>query len=430
MREKSRNIFSALAKVVTVGALVVSMATIGNAQELTIIGHKVHERVSTGKAGGDFAGEWAAAKNTKINWLTFNVQAVHERLFREASLGSTTIDVGFAANRYYKPQFPEMFQALDDYLASAPIKDFDELPKGMLGALTYGGKLYGIPFRHATAALHVNTAILKEKGVAVPKTFEELLSAARKLTFTRSNGTKVHGLLLDYRSPAILTDFARAMNNGDFLTPDFELKANSPDMIGAVEEVVKLFKEGVLPEAFLNFKTEDVITYMQQERAAMAISPFGRYRNFNDAKKSKAAGKIISIAVPKSEKLEGFNVAPIRTEFWAMLIPKNSDNKDLAWDYIRNSVSPENTIRAAVNGNGPIRPSAYADQRVKDLVPYASDEQAALSVARPPLPGFTNSARVEDIFIEEVESALLGLKTTREALDSVQARSLPLLPSK
>ena len=425
MRKKTNKIVRGLLKWFLAAALVASTGIMSNAEELTIIGHKVHQRVTTGKVGGDVAGEWAAAKKAKINWLTFNVQAVHERLYREASLSSTTINLGFAANRYFKPQFPKMFEPLDAYLAKAPIENFDELPKGMLGALTYGGKLYGIPFRHATAALHVNTAILKEKGVAVPKTFEELLAAARKLTFKRKDGTKVYGLLLDYRSPAILTDFARAMSNGDFLTPDFQLKANSPEMVAAV---VKLFKEGVLPQAFLNFKTEDVITYMQQERAAMAISPFGRYRNFNNAKQSKAAGKIISIAVPKSEKLEGFEVAPIRVEFWAMVIPKNSDNKELAWDFIRNAVSPENTIRSAVNGNGPVRPSAYNDKRVKDLVRYASDEKAALSVARPPLPGFTNAKRVEDIFIEEVESALLGRKTTQEALDSVQKRSLPLLP--
>jgi multiple sugar transport system substrate-binding protein len=428
MNVKMKPMVGRMLKGAVAAALMSVTCSAVNAAELTIIGHKVHENVSTGEKGGDFAGEWAKASNSKINWLTFNVQAIHERLFREASLGSTTIDVGFAANRYFGPHFPKMFQSLDEYNAKSPIENFDELPKDMLGALTYNGKLYGIPFRHATGALHINTEIFKEKGVAIPTTFEEVLAAARKLTFKRSDGTNVYGMLLDARNPTMITDFARAMNNGDYLTPDFQLKANSPAMVKAVETVVRMFKEGVLPEAYLNFKTEDVITYMQQGRGAMAISPFGRYRNYNDTKKSKVAGKVISIAVPKSETLKGFNVAPVRTEFWAMLIPKNSDNKDLAWDYIRNAVSPENTIRAAVNGNGPVRPSAYSDQRVKDKVPYAAAEQAVLAVARPPVPGFGNSAKAEDIFVEEVESALLGRKSAQEAMDSAQARITPLLP--
>lgn len=427
MDSRNRKIGPLLAGLAAV-AVFASTVTMAKAEELSLTGHAVHKRIMTGEAGGNFADEWAAANDSELNWLTFNVQQAHERLYREASLGSTTVDVGFAANRYFVPQFPEMFEPLDDYLAKAPIENFEELPKGMLEALTYDGKLYGIPVRHATAALHINTALFEEKGIALPETFEDVIAAARALTFKRDDGTQVHGLLFDFRSPAILVDVARAQGNGDFLTSDFQLKTNSPAMVEAVQLVSDLYNEGVIPEAFLNFKTEDVITYMQQERAAMAISPFGRHKNFNNAEQSKAAGDIISVPVPKSASLEGFDVAPVRTEFWAMLIPKNSDNKDLAWDFIRNASSVENTIKMAVNGNGPIRPSAYADQRVIDLVPYAAAEQAALTVARPPLPGFDESARAEDIFIEEIDQLFLGLKTAQEAMDSAQARIEPLLP--
>lgn len=411
------------------GAMGAGPTGVAQAQEsLSIISHAVHQRVTTGEEGGDFAGEWAAANDVELEWLTFNVQDVHERLYREASLDSTTIDVGFAANRYFRPQFPEMFEPLDEHLASAPIDGFDELPQGMLDALTYDGQLYGIPYRHATAALHINTALLEERGVEVPETFEEVIAAAREMTYEREDGTQVHGLLLDYRSPAMITDLARAAENGDFLTSDFQLMANSPAMIEAVALVADLFSEEVIPEAFLNFTTEDVITYMQQERAAMAISPFGRYRNFNDPEQSAAAGDIISVPLPAASDLEGFDVAPVRTEFWAMVIPRNADDKDLAWEFIRMASSPENTIKAAVNGNGPVRPSAYEDQRVQDLVPYAAAEQAALAVARPPLPGFQESARAEDIFIEELDQVLLGMKSPEEAMNSVQARVEPLLP--
>ena len=44
------------------------------------------------------------------------------------------------------------------------------------------------------------------------------------------------------------------------------------------------------------------------------------------------------------------------TEIWSIAIPKNAKNKELAWDLIRELSSPENTIRAALNGNGPVRP--------------------------------------------------------------------------
>lgn len=429
MVRTGRSAFSLFARLIAGVALLGMSAGSLAAQDLTAIGHRVHQDAAAGEAGGDIAGEWAAENGVTINWLTFNVQDVHERLYREASLGSTTIDLGFVANRYFRPEFSEMFEPLDKYLASMPIEDFDEIPQGMLDALTYDGKLYGIPYRHATAALHINKAMVEERGLSMPTTYEEVIQLARDLTFKREDGTQVYGLLLDYRSPTMITDLARAKANGDFLTQDFQLKANSPEMVEAVETIAALYEDGVIPQAFINFKTEDVITYMQQGRAAMAISPFSRYNNFNNPEQSQVAGDVVSIAMPASETLEGFEVAPVRTEFWAMVIPQNSDNKEQAWDLIRTLSSPENTIRAAVNGNGPVRPSAYQDDRVKELVSYADHEKAALAVARPPLPGFENAAQVEDIFIEEFDQVLLGRKSAQEAMDSAQSRIERLLPN-
>lgn len=427
MQNKSKILLAGLSSLAGIAALGLSISQ-ASAEPLTAVGHKVHQTTMTGDAGGNFAGEWAAEKDVEIEWLTFNTAAVHERLYREASLSSTSVDVGFAANRFFLPQFPEMFEPLDDHLASNPIEGFDELPKGMLDALTIDGKLYGIPYRHATAALHINTALLEEKGLEVPTTFEEVLEVARALSFSRDDGTKVYGLMLDDRTPTTITDIARAQSNGEFLTSDFQLSANSPEMITAVQTVEDLYNDGVLPETYLSFLTEDVITFMQQGRGAMAISPFGRNKNYNNPDESQYPGKIISIPLPASENLSDFKVAPVRTEFWAMFIPKNSDDKDLAWDFIRNASSPENTIKAALNGNGPVRPSAYDDPRMGERLSYAEAEQTVLAVARPPLPGWDNSARVQDIFVEELDLVLLGMKTPQEAMDSVQERVTPLLP--
>ena len=45
-------------------------------------------------------------------------------------------------------------------------------------------------------------------------------------------------------------------------------------------------------------------------------------------------------------------------------IPSNAPDKQLAWSLIKELSSVESTIRAAVNGNGPVRMSAYDDPRV------------------------------------------------------------------
>ncbi len=52
-----------------------------------------------------------------------------------------------------------------------------------------------------------------------------------------------------------------------------------------------------------------------------------------------------------------------------------------------------------------------------------------LQVARVPLPAFDEASRSGDLFKEEVEAAVLGLKTTADAMKSLGQRVKPLLPA-
>ncbi len=76
-----------------------------------------------------------------------------------------------------------------------------------------------------------------------------------------------------------------------------------------------------------------------------------------------------------------------------------------------------------------MRPSAYEDPRVRDLIPYAAAEEAALASARLVVPGFANAAKAMDIFTEELSNALLGQKEPLAAMTDVRKRVQPLLPT-
>jgi len=421
---KSRHRFGLLAAT-AISVMIASGLSTAQDQQITALGHAVHQRVLTEGEGGNVLETFAPA----VEWLTFDVQGVHDRLFREASLGEGTVDVGFVANRYVSPNMANLFEPLDPYLEAEPIEDFDEIAPGMRETVTYDGKLYGIPFRHATSGLHFNRELLAEKGFdRPPETLEELIEYARALTYTREDGTQVHGLILDGPRPTQIADIARAQG-GDFLTGDYQIVADQPGMVETVALLRDLYDEGVLPKSWPTFTTEDVITYMQQGRAAMAITPFGRYRNFNDPEASKFPGAFDVTTVPPGAAIAAEHpITPAKTEFWVMTIPQNAPHKDLAWAFIRQASTPEAAVQAAINGNGPVRPSAYDNPRVRELVPYADAEAAVLAVARAPLPGFENAAKAEDIFVEELELVLLGRKEPQAAMDSVVERTTPLLP--
>ena len=396
------------------------------ADRLTIIAHAVHKTAATTGAGGDLTAAWRAKQGADIEWLTFGVEAVNERAFKEASLAEGNADVVFILDRYTGPQFAGMFEDLNEWQKKDPIPQMSEIPAGMTAAHTFGGKLTAVPFRHATHGLHYNTEFFAEKGIAEPpRTVEQAVALAEKLTYKRGDGVQVYGLVMNFDDPATPIDWIRGYG-GDFITSDYKIVIDQPAAVRGVTMLCDLYKKGVLPKNSMNLKTEDVTTFMQQGRGAMTNNPFNRYLAYNDAKASKYPGKIAVVALPLG--VDG-KPMPAKTSVWAMAIPKNGRNKDKAWSLVRYLSLPENTIAETLNGNGPVRPSAYEDAKVKALIPYAAAEKQALVSARLVVPGFANNAKAMDIFIEELGYAMLGNKEPQAAMSEVKKRVQPLLPT-
>jgi multiple sugar transport system substrate-binding protein len=230
--------------------------------------------------------------------------------------------------------------------------------------------------------------------------------------------------------PSGTMDLIRA-HGGDFITQDYRFVADQAPAVQAVALLRDWFRRGVLPRNVMTFKTEEVITAMQQGRTAMTTQPFGRFVNYNDPRQSRFPGEIAVVPIPMATSAGGAPgaLAPAKTSVWAMAIPKNARDKQLSWSFIREVSSRASTIRAAVNGNGPVRSSAYDDPKVREMAPFLAIEQRVLPHARLTVPGFEAAGRAMDIFMEEVQRAMLGQAEPLAAMRSAKARIEPLLPS-
>ncbi|MBS0220588.1 MAG: extracellular solute-binding protein [Proteobacteria bacterium] len=415
-----------------VGAAAATRAAAQDGKEvtLTILSHKVHEIVARGLApgttGGDIAGEWAKRNNVKLVWITADIDPMHDRLLRELTLRSTAIDLAFVINKYATPRMSRLLEPLAPWNQKEPIEDFKGIPPNLIASTTYNNSLFAIPFRHATTGLHYNQAIFKERGLSAPPgTPDEVIDYARKLTFTRADGTKVNGLTVPAGAGPFAVLSMLNMFGAELMDQKLNVKVNSPEMIKALRTVHELYKEGVLPSNYATLSIDEVITSVQTGQAAMVFDPFARYTIYNDPKKSKYAGQIKVIPIP-ADPASGRKIVAM-TEIWSMVIPKNSTHKELAWSLIRDLSSPANTIRAALNGNGPIRPAAYNDPRLKEKLPYTQQEQIAISQATTIPSSYDASGQVNMIFMEESQAAVLGLKTPEEAVASMQKRIVPLV---
>ena len=424
-----RGFFTLLGLLIFSGGLTISAQAQDN---LIVLSHKVHQIVSVNGSEGDVTDSWTKKSGVDVEWQTLPTGPLHEKMFREASLSKTTVGVAFLLNTQAIPRQLKLFAPLNDLMAKNPLEDIDDIFKGMRDAMTSGGNLYAIPFRHATSAMHYNSVLWEERGItSPPKTFEEWVAIVKKTSFTRSDGTRVYGFIMPGGGPRIyptLVGMARAFD-GDFVTTDYKVVANQPGMVKAVTILKDFYDTGAIPKAFTSFRAEETNTWLSTGRVANSLASFGRTRFYNNPKNSKFPGKFKVAPMPVSETLKGkYEVAPINTEFWALTIPANYPNKALAWSFIRHMASKNSTIHAAIGGNGPVRSSAYDDPRVRSKLPYALSEQRALKNARVPLPAFEGATKAMDIFAEEVEAVMLGLKSPQKAMDSVVERVSPMMP--
>lgn len=411
--------------IVPVALVGVAVPSAAQAETLTVFSHAVHQRVLTEGPGGNVVAEWEEATGNTVEWVTFGVPELHERLFREVTLNNTEVDVAYLLNRFTDEQVIQLFEPLNDLIASDPIEDFSGVSPGLLSGVTYDGLTYGIPIRHATHGLIYNEELLQEQGLeGPPETFEELVDYARKLTFTSSDGTQVHGLIFGGVGSANIIDVVRVYG-GDFVTQDMEVRANSPETVRGVQLLVDLYNEGVLPTAIGSFSTEDATTFMQQGRAAMIIEPMDRVRTYGDPDSSQYPDAFTAVPVPP---LAGSDEpVAVKTEVWALTIPTNAENKDLSWSFIKHVSTYDAMLRQALNGNGATRAAVFEDDEIRQMVPYAGALAEAVSVARVPMPGFRGSAQADDVIKEEIQAAIAGAKTAQEAMDSAASRIQSIL---
>jgi len=420
----------ALAGAAATGALLAGrLPAFAASKKLNVLCHRVHQLCLTQGVAGDLTQKWREANDAEITWTTFDTDALQDRLFREASLDKTDFALGYLVNSRATPNAAKLLQPLDGYMAKDAIEAFDDIAPGLVKAMTIDGKLIGVPVRSATIGLFYNEALMAERGISQPpSTLEELVEQAKKLTFKADDGRQVTGMVLASELSVFPVTFARAFG-GDFISADLKVLPDPGAMEKALTTLRDLFEAGALPRSYATTTNDDQVTWMQQGRAAFTVLPFARYAQLNKADTSKYPGKIKAIEFPISASLKGKVEMSSVTEFWAMSIPANAVDKDLAWSAIKTFSSKAVTLGAGRNGNGPVRVSTYSDPEFAASQPLAAIEAKALSRARVPLPAFPEAVRAQATFVEEVQLAVLGKKTPKEAVASIAERVKPMLPA-
>jgi multiple sugar transport system substrate-binding protein len=142
--------------------------------------------------------------------------------------------------------------------------DGDGYAEGILSAGTYRGKVYGLAPTVSTVALFYNKDMLSEAGVAVPRTWDELRTAAAELTRPGRYGMAVDANAT-FEGTWQFLPFLWS-NGGD------ETRLDTPQAAQALRLWVDLVRSGSMSKSVLNWTQADVHDQFIAGKTAMMVN--------------------------------------------------------------------------------------------------------------------------------------------------------------
>ncbi|MCS7459188.1 ABC transporter substrate-binding protein [Paenibacillus doosanensis] len=117
---------------------------------------------------------------------------------QQAVAAKTAPDVAML-ERAYIQMFADsdVLADMNPYLKNSGMSVDDFVP-GLMGHSTFDKKLVSLPFNRSTPILHINKAMLDEKGLAIPKTWDDLKKVANALVVKEGNEYTRYGLSMPF----------------------------------------------------------------------------------------------------------------------------------------------------------------------------------------------------------------------------------------
>jgi multiple sugar transport system substrate-binding protein len=240
--------------------------------------------------------------------------------------------------------------------ALAPLGDFginaDGYAQGPVQAATYDGQLYGLQPGANTLAIFYNKDVLAKAGVQPPKTWDELKTAAKKLTVGKQYGFAFNATA-DYEGawqflPPMWT------NGGD------ETNLKSPEVAGALQLWKDLVDDGSASKSVVNWSQADANDQFVAGKAAMMLN--GPWQ-IPTLQKAKVNFGVVPFPVDKPGQT---SVAPLGGEAWT--VPETGDDARMAKaaELVKCMNTDENQMLRAKQGGVVPTKLALADQFKKE----------------------------------------------------------------
>ena len=384
------------------------------------------------------APQFEALSGVKLRFEKVPPGQIRQKAMLDLSSKTATYATHAADPMYYSLYVSNKWvEPLDKYLGDSALTDpawfkYDDIIKAWRDADSIDGKPYGIPYDGEVTLQVYRKDLYAEKKLKAADTYDELVFNAKALTDANA---RLYGLALRgfagagqnmYIYPSLLRGFGGTWGNGK------DIVVNSPPAVEALTWYVDTLAK-YAPPAVRNWNWPDIADAFSQGTVATYIDAHSSAAVITNPEKSKVVGKIAYARWPKGPS--GKRVSSLWNWGFPINAALNDKAKKATWLFIAWATSAETQARTswkfagAAKRSGINRLSLWHSPEFAAAMKDAGDNfiPAALESLeqdtdvdwRPRVPQWP---AIGETMATAIQSALVGQKKPKDALDEAQAR--------
>jgi trehalose/maltose transport system substrate-binding protein len=323
-----------------------------------------------------------ANKNIQVDYQEqgATTQDLHDKFVTVAGAKDSSVDI-ISMDVPYVPEFGAAGWTIpvDDIL---PKDEQSKFSQGALQGATYQGKLYAVPWYNNGPGLYYRKDLFDAKGLKPPKTYDDLLAAARTLQTADMVG---FAMQLPQNEGGIINWMEYLWGYGGDLVDD-KLNVLVDQGTAGVDGMQKIldfvYKDKIIPEAALQFTLgADVMNLFRGGKAAMIRLWFS---NAGDLYKEDSTVKPGQWDVAPLPSKDGAKPGPGCLGDWNLGVSKFSTKQKEALEAVRILTGQDfQRMRFLDGGFLPSRQAVFDDPDIQKKYPYAKAAQASFENLKP-----------------------------------------------
>lgn len=379
--------------------------------------------------------DWEKATGAKVNVLSKkNHFELDKEIKSDIATGNITWCVG-SNHSSFAPQYPDIYTDLNALL---PKEEIDAFVPANIASSTLGGKLVMLPrAQFDVSALYyqkslyqddAKKAAFKEKygyDLAPPDTWQQVTDQA---TFF-SSPPDFYGTQYAGKEEAINGRFYEMLvaEGGEYLDADGKPAFNSDAGVRALDWFVNLYKAKAVPAGTTNYLWDDLGQGFASGTIAVNLDWPGWASFFNDPKSSKVAGNVGVKVQPagSSGKRTGWS------GHHGFSVTESCANKEAAASLVWFLTNEDSQKLESAAGPLPTRTAVWEyNIQQAESDPYRKEVLSAFQEAAKhafAVPQTASWIEISNAVYPELQAAILGDKTSKEALDTAAEKATQIL---